>query len=1287
MSQIYRLQIRGVRSFDPELVEQIEFGKPLTLITGQNGSGKTTIIECLKYATTGDLPPNSKGGAFIHDPKITGEREVRAQVKLGFTSASGALMTTTRTIQLLVKKTTTQFKTLEGQLMVVKDGQKATISTKCAELDTQLPLYLGVSKAILEYVIFCHQEDSLWPLAEPAIVKKRFDEIFEALKFTKALDTLQLCRKTMTADIKLLQQGVQHLQADRDRADRTATRVETIGAQIDAYVAETTVLAQKLEAVSADTDRLFKSHQEFQQVLAQAEALAHLRSLLLQQVAQWREGLEEVLGTDEELRARLESGDTVLVHTQERVEALKQEVGQLKSEEGGVRDRYTGLIREEALFHDATQRHLEVVAARDLLVESLAGELGVGAVVAGFGEALTLALAARRETQAALSKTHASALAAAEGAVTASRDSVTREQLHREYQAQDASSVRAVLVEARQRVDQAEFSEGKLAYERLVLAQAQQQLGEARTGGIDDKMLSLLREQERVAEAHLESLQQQVAAAHRMLGSQAKALWLRDEEGHRALAFAAVVAAAHAQHRAVMGQPLGDGLEAVMKQVRSYKEAVDTAATEAGEAAAAASALSAAAETAAGQLEAAVAKAAALDHEFAATTARVAAVLPKDVPLLLYSSFVEDLEEEHRMALEAEQLEQAMCDFQARALELADRQKMCALCCRGFSDKELAAFRQLLSERAGSGGSGELVLIKRDLDAVRKVAGDVARSEVLQAQRDEAGGVQQAAEKTAGGAKEAAVQAEAAAVAARARCELLALLAACMGEIQSLGEEVLRLREQIAASPPPELVPLVDGLLREQEKAGVEAKTLRQQVSGLVEQQGAHAKEVARLEAVVHKAEAVVAQLEQQRVEKASAEREVALAVERLAAMEAAEAKSSQVLAELEAGLETAVAAVRELAAQHLAEMGECVAGVARYEEAGTKWSLFGEAIAQYEARAAEHQSLAAAIAAAETRAGDIERLVAAHLEEIGTLERQLASQDSTARTIRSNLELRRLQQELETVSQQLAASSALVAAATALRDEYQAQLLVLRQQYADLTAQHASRMGEVKQLEQQVAQLQFELDTEFKGVHEKYQAERLRLQAKEMSLGDLAAYAQALDKAIMHYHGVKMKEINTIVDELWKRTYSGTDVDTIAIKLDAVGKANRSYNYRVVMVKQGVELDMRGRCSAGQKVLASIIVRLALAECFGVNCGMLALDEPTTNLDTDNIEALARALNQIIGVRRHQKNFQLIVITHDEKFLAHIGAVQYTDVFYRVVRNERQKSVIQQVGIGGLAE
>lgn len=53
-------------------------------------------------------------------------------------------------------------------------------------------------------------------------------------------------------------------------------------------------------------------------------------------------------------------------------------------------------------------------------------------------------------------------------------------------------------------------------------------------------------------------------------------------------------------------------------------------------------------------------------------------------------------------------------------------------------------------------------------------------------------------------------------------------------------------------------------------------------------------------------------------------------------------------------------------------------------------------------------------------------------------------------------------------------------------------------------------------------------------------------------------------------------------------------------------------------MRKGDIELDMKGRCSAGQKVLASLVIRLALAETFCLNCGILALDEPTTNLDSN---------------------------------------------------------------------
>jgi DNA repair protein RAD50 len=122
--RLERCSAAGIRSFSPDNQNVIEFYKPLTLIVGHNGAGKTvslavpwlvgwfdhlhkatrplspcrflllkqfysstywcnlfrafpfpqpqTVIECLKMACTGELPPNTRSGQlFIHDPKAS----------------------------------------------------------------------------------------------------------------------------------------------------------------------------------------------------------------------------------------------------------------------------------------------------------------------------------------------------------------------------------------------------------------------------------------------------------------------------------------------------------------------------------------------------------------------------------------------------------------------------------------------------------------------------------------------------------------------------------------------------------------------------------------------------------------------------------------------------------------------------------------------------------------------------------------------------------------------------------------------------------------------------------------------------------------------------------------------------------------------------------------------------------------------------------------------------------------------------------------------------------------
>jgi DNA repair protein RAD50 len=93
----------------------------------------------------------------------------------------------------------------------------------------------------------------------------------------------------------------------------------------------------------------------------------------------------------------------------------------------------------------------------------------------------------------------------------------------------------------------------------------------------------------------------------------------------------------------------------------------------------------------------------------------------------------------------------------------------------------------------------------------------------------------------------------------------------------------------------------------------------------------------------------------------------------------------------------------------------------------------------------------------------------------------------------------------------------------------------------------------------------------------------------------------------------------------------------------------------------------------------------LALAETFGQHCGVIALDEPTTNLDRDNIESLASSLVDIIKTRGQQGNFQLIVITHDEEFVDSLGRHECADYYWRVGKDSNQYSTIERQSFHGL--
>jgi DNA repair protein RAD50 len=297
------------------------------------------------------------------------------------------------------------------------------------------------------------------------------------------------------------------------------------------------------------------------------------------------------------------------------------------------------------------------------------------------------------------------------------------------------------------------------------------------------------------------------------------------------------------------------------------------------------------------------------------------------------------------------------------------------------------------------------------------------------------------------------------------------------------------------------------------------------------------------------------------------------------------------------------------------------------------------------------------------------EEIVKTNAPKITAINSDISSRSKFKRVAEDNMEIRQVKKEREKLRAKLkemqdsraptAGMAAGGSGGSAEEQLHRAQrdLQKLEHDRSKLTSEKDRLIGHMEIYEKQSVDLLNKLKTPvYKNIEDRYRIKSIEYETTLMAVTDLTTYYEALDSALQNFHTIKIKEINKIIRELWMLIYKGQDIDTIELESGTEsptsGRTSRSYNYRVVMRKGDTPLDMRGRCSAGQRVLASIVIRLALAETFCLHCGILALDEPTTNLDEPNKTGLAHALSRIIINRKKQQNFQLICITHDEDFV-----------------------------------
>lgn len=151
-------------------------------------------------------------------------------------------------------------------LIILFPYQKASITSRCANVDEEISVVLGVSKSILNYVIFCHQDELNWPFDQGKVLKERFDEIFNSTRFNKALEAISKLQKDLQTDIRSLNAEKQTFKVLVTEVGDKENKLKEYKKRLDTSKEKINDLDKQLEPVKQKLDEVQQVHSEYKNV-------------------------------------------------------------------------------------------------------------------------------------------------------------------------------------------------------------------------------------------------------------------------------------------------------------------------------------------------------------------------------------------------------------------------------------------------------------------------------------------------------------------------------------------------------------------------------------------------------------------------------------------------------------------------------------------------------------------------------------------------------------------------------------------------------------------------------------------------------------------------------------------------------------------------------------------------------------------------------------------------------------------------------------------------------------
>ncbi len=174
--------------------------------------------------------------------------------------------------------------------------------------------------------------------------------------------------------------------------------------------------------------------------------------------------------------------------------------------------------------------------------------------------------------------------------------------------------------------------------------------------------------------------------------------------------------------------------------------------------------------------------------------------------------------------------------------------------------------------------------------------------------------------------------------------------------------------------------------------------------------------------------------------------------------------------------------------------------------------------------------------------------------------------------------------------------------------------------------------------------------ETEIREKKELLEKTAERVKAMEFALSKLGIFISSLKAAQAELRESLVETINAAMDTVWPRLYPYRDF--VSAKME-ISEGNYDL---MVQAHNGRWQKIEGLLSGGERSAVALTLRIAFSLVLARNLGMLILDEPTHNLDSQAIEKLGDMMHEHLSGMVDQ----VFLITHNKEMEKAASAALY---------------------------